>query len=100
MYESAFGESFYLIELLKSVYDWALLADVLNDEKYLSYAKVDIYDKHRADLTILKEYVKKYAPDKKDAIFKKNQSGTCNYVAYSGHLSKGSVEKKCSQSDF
>ncbi len=100
LYESAFGESFYLIELLKSVYDWALLADVLNDEKYLSYAKVDIYDKHRADLTILKEYVKKYAPDKKDAIFKKNQSGTCNYVAYSGHLSKGSVEKKCSQSDF
>ncbi len=59
LYESAFGESFYLIELLKSVYDWALLADVLNDEKYLSYAKVDIYDKHRADLTILKEYVKK-----------------------------------------
>ena len=32
VYESVFGESFYLIELLKAVYDWALLAGVLHDE--------------------------------------------------------------------
>lgn len=100
IYESAFGESFYLIELLKSVYDWALLADVLNNEKYLSYAKIDIFNKHRSDLLLLKEYVKKYVPDKKDEIFKKNESKLHNYVAYSGHLSKGSVEKKCEQSEF
>ena len=100
MYESVFGESFYLIELLKAVYDWALLAEVLHDEKYLSYAKIDVYNKHRDDLKLLKEYVEKYAPDKKDIIFKKNKKELCNYAAYSGHVSKGSVEKKCLQSDF
>ena len=100
IYESAFGESFYLIELLKSVYDWALLADVLNNKKYLSYAKIDIFNKHRSDLLLLKEYVKKYVPDKKDEIFKKNEPDLHNYVAYSGHLSKGSVEKKCKQPKF
>lgn len=100
VYESVFGESFYLIELLKAVYDWALLAEVLHDEKYLSYAKIDVYNKHRDDLKLLKEYVEKYAPDKKDIIFKKNKKELCNYAAYSGHVSKGSVEKKCLQSDF
>ena len=99
-YESVFGESFYLIELLKSVYDWALLADILDDKKYLSYAKTHIFDKHKSDLSLLKEYVKKYAPEKKKEIFEENKSGLCNYAAYSGHLSKGSVEKKCTQDDF
>lgn len=96
VYESVFGESFYLIELLKAVYDWALLAEVLHDEKYLSYAKIDVYNKHRDDLKLLKEYVEKYAPDKKDIIFKKNKKELCNYAAYSGHVSKGSVEKSVS----
>lgn len=71
VYESVFGESFYLIELLKAVYDWALLAEVLHDEKYLSYAKIDVYNKHRDDLKFLKEYVEKYAPDKKDIFLRK-----------------------------
>lgn len=100
IYESVFGESFYLIELLKSVYDWALLADILDDKKYLSYAKTCIFDKHRSDLVLLKEYVRKYIPEKKKEIFEENKSGLCNYAAYSGHLSKGSVEKKCTQDDF
>ena len=36
LYESVFGENFELIERLKAVYDWAVLADILNDKKYLS----------------------------------------------------------------
>ena len=49
---------------------------------------------------MLKQYVKDYAPSKYKLIFGENKSGTCNYLAYSGHISKGSVEKKCSQADF
>ena len=100
VYESAFGDRFELIELLKAVYDWALLADILNNHNYISFAKCDLYDKHKSDLNTLKAFVRTYIPEKKQTIFNENKSGVCNYLAYSGHTSKGSVEKKCSQQDF
>lgn len=100
VYESVFGDRYELIELLKAVYDWALLADILNNHDYISFAKCDLYDKHKSDLETLKAFVKTYIPEKKQIIFNENKSGVCNYPAYSGHTSKGSVEKKCSQQDF
>ncbi len=100
LYESVFGENFELVERLKAVYDWAVLADILNDKKYLSYAKCDIYQKHRDDLDLLKKFIEEYIPEKKNLILKANKANTNNYMAYSGHNSKGSVEKKCVQQDF
>lgn len=100
VYASVFGEQFELVERLKAVYDWAVLADILNNRKYISYAKCDIYNKHKTDLSTLKKYVKTYIPEKYRLIFSENKSGTNNYLAYSGHNSKGCVEKKCSQIDF
>lgn len=100
VYESVLGERFALVEQLKAVYDWALLADILNNHKYISFAKCDVYDKHKSDLKTLKAYVKAYIPGKYNLIFNENKSGVCNYPSYSGYTSKGSVEKKCSQSDF
>lgn len=98
-YESAFGEDFELIEKIKAVYDWVVLADVLKGKKYLSYAKVDDYNKHKSDLKLLKTYVKEYCPEKYDLIFNVNKSGTENYVAYSKH-SKTPLEKTCNQEAF
>lgn len=63
-YEIVFGENFELIEKLKAIYDWAILADILNGKEYISYAKVDTYEKHKRDLKLLKEYVKAYVPEK------------------------------------
>ena len=100
VYESVFGDRIELIERLKAVYDWALLADVLNNHKFISFAKCDVYDKHKKDLKTLKAFVKKYIPKKYDSIFNENTSGLCNYLSYAGHSSKGTVEKKCSQQDF
>ncbi len=100
LYKEVFGGRFEMIERLKAVYDWALLADILNDRKYLSYAKCDVYDKHKNDLKQLKTYVKKYAPDKYNLLFNENKKGVCNYLAYSGHSTKNAVEKKCSRVDF
>ena len=100
VYESVLGDRFELVERLKAVYDWALLADILNNHSYISYAKCDIYDKHKNDLKTLKAFVKANIPEKYNLIFNENKKGVCNYVAYSGYVSKGSVEKKCSQQDF
>ena len=100
VYESVLGDRFELIERLKAVYDWALLADILKNHNYISFAKCDIYDKHKSDLRLLKAFVKSYIPTKYNLIFNENKKGVCNYPAYSGYTSKGSVEKKCNQQDF
>ena len=100
VYEATLGERFEVLERLKAVYDWALLADILNNQNYISFAKCDVYDKHRRDLKILKAFVKTFVPEKYKLIFSENKKGLCNYLAYSGYCSKGSVEKKCQQQDF
>lgn len=99
-YMSVFADRFELIERLKAIYDWALLADVLNGCPYLSFAKCKIYDRHKSDLKELKEYVKNYLPEKSRLIFSENKKGCNNYTAYSGYTSKGRVIEKCSQEDF
>jgi len=100
VYESVFGDGFELLEKMKAVYDWAILADILNNQKYISFAKCEIYDKHKKDLKMLKEYVNAYIPEKYNLIFNENKSGTFNYLAYSGYSKKNPVEKKCQQQDF
>lgn len=100
IYESVLGDRIELVERLKAIYDWALLADTLNNHKFISFAKCDIYDKHKKDLKLLKAFVKKYIPEKYGLIFNENKSGLCNYLSYGGYSSKGSVEKKCNQQEF
>lgn len=100
VYESVFGDGFELVERLKAVYDWALLADILNNHSYISFAKCEIYSKHKKDLQTLKSFVKTYVPNKYRFIFSENKKGICNYLSYSGYTTKGSVEKKCNQQEF
>lgn len=100
IYESVLGDRIELVERIKAIYDWALLADILNNRKFISIAKCDVYDKHKKDLKSLKSFVKKYIPQKYNNIFNENKSGLCNYLSYAGHSSKGIVEKKCNQQDF
>lgn len=100
IYESVFGERFELIERIKAVYDWSVLADILRGEDYISYAKVKTYNKHKSDLALLKEYIKKYLPEEYNLVFNLNDGKTENYLSYSGYSSKSPVKSKCNQEDF
>lgn len=97
-YEQTLGERFEILEKLKAVYDCALLDEILNGEKYLSFAKCRVYDKHKADLQTLKNFIKEYCNNEiYKKVFKDNEVEN-NYSAYSGH---GDVLiKKCTQEDF
>lgn len=55
------GERMYVIDKLHAVYNWALLAEILGTEKYISDAKIRQFEKHKADLSALKKLFKKYA---------------------------------------
>ena len=100
-YEETFHEKFELIAKIKAIYDWALLAEIMNDEQYISCAKVKQYEKHHEDLCLLKKYVKEYDPTLYDKIFNLNKKDVNNYLNYTGHSKKQPLSKnKCTQEEF
>lgn len=103
-YAKCLGDRFELIEQLKAVYDWSILADILSGEKYISFAKVKTFEKHKNDLIKLKKYVKENCPEKYKEVFKESSDKLNNYTAYSGKIKSngktGVLEKACLQEDF
>ncbi len=96
------GEDYDLLIALRGLYDWSVLADILNGHfETISMAKVQIYEQHGKDLQILKYFVRKYVPDKYNEIFRKAKAD--NYVAYTGHMDKDTasqIKKKAKPEDF
>ena len=103
-YVKYLGEKFELISRLKAVYDWAILADILGGEQYISFAKVKAYEQHSHDLKTLKTYAKQYCPEKYREIFKAVKKELDNYTAYSGKIKKngktGVLLNTCNQEEF
>ena len=98
------NEEVQWVKLLRRLYDWALLKDVMKDENSVSAGKVKIYEQHRYDLCGLKKLVRKYAPKKYNKIFRYIQTGK-NYVAYSYNIksAKGDMAKlkaKATEDEF
>lgn len=93
----------YVLDKTKELYDWGILADILSGSKYLSEAKVKIYDKHGEDLRKLKNVVLRLIPDKFNETFKSNEK-TNNYTAYIGKCKingrKENPKANCSREDF
>lgn len=94
-----------LLRVMKAVYDWSVLSNVLNGKQTLSEAKVEVYEQHKNDLKWLKSFVKAYLPQKYKEIFRsegkeeKEKGGIHNYVSYSAHHAKSCVNaEKCSKS--
>ncbi len=104
--EAALGEQFVLIERMKAVYDWSVLADLLGDSASLSEAKVAQYEKHRVDLCYLKELVKEQlGKEIYQEVFVKTDEKLANYSAYVGMTKINGKKqplagKQCSQKDF
>lgn len=71
------------IAVLKAVYDWSVLVDILKGRSSISEAKVEAYEQHARDLKQLKKLVKKYVPEKYNELFRSENNPT-NYVAYIG----------------
>lgn len=84
-------ESYELFLLLKQMHDKGVLANIMKGENgtypYLSYARVDAYNKHKYDLDVLKRVIKKYAPEQYDKMFRIMQDN--NYSAYVGSVNSG-----------
>ena len=87
-----------LIRLLKAVYDWTMICNIMGEEQYYSCAKIKVYDKHKEDLYRLKEYVRANCPQKYNDVFRRNAK-YANYAAYIG-MDKQKGFKKCKRDEF
>lgn len=101
-------EEYDLFSTLKEIHDSALLMHIMNEEKYLSDARVKAYEKHHEDLLELKKVYKKYCPKKYNAMFRTMSEELQNYSAYVGSVKykktirrKGKRGKdKCTEADL
>lgn len=104
--EDVLQERCIVLDVIKSIYDWAILADILKLDKndkniFLSFAKVKTYENHKEDLLLLKKVIKSYNKDEYIKFFKK--IGKNNYCSYVGLVEKNNVKmsvKKCKQEEF
>lgn len=76
-----------LLYRMKALFDWSLLTNILNGERYISRAKVNEYETHKSDLKLLKLMFRKYLPNQYDNMFKKAINNVANYVSYSHNVS-------------
>lgn len=86
------------------LYRWQLFADMQKNNGTISGMMVERYEKHGRDLQELKRWVRAYAPDQFDPLFRKDDNAK-GYAAYTDHLRKPKEFKKeklqrCTQEEF
>ena len=78
---------------MKEMFDIGSLASIMKGHNYLSQARVASYTKHKEDLKLLKEVIKKYCGKKEyDKFFNSDADGS--YASY-----VGSYNSKCEAQD-
>lgn len=102
-YEAVLQEKYVFLVAAKAVYDWTVLSKILGIHKFLSEAKVEVYEKHKSDLAILKSLLKGNK-DLFQNMFGVPKKDEANYSAYIGMVKKNGVkqvvDKNCSKESF
>ena len=90
------GETRYsLIEAMKSFYDASVLLGILGGSvnNYLSFARVEQYEKHKMDLQLLKDVIRLYGTNEEyDEMFRSEKDAT--YSAYVGSCNSEGVSRE------
>ena len=91
------GERYYVVETLKKIYSWKVLHSILGDNKYLSYAMVDKYEKHSEQLKALKYLFHKYTSQDKYNDFFHKRKNVIRMIKTKKMLTKKRIimKKKC-----
>lgn len=91
--------------LIKKIYSWNVLQNVLKGHTYISTAMINKFNKHKKDLNILKRLFENYFPERYDFMFKNIDVKGKNYTNYVKHYKqpksgKGIQLAKCSQEEL
>lgn len=99
---SSYGESFTLLDLMHSVCNYVKFEKIFEGHSDISSAMISVYEKHKADLVLLKKVVRKQSKEDYNKIFR-SVNEEKNYVNYIGYTSKDGRKikvKKCKDEDF
>lgn len=97
------GDRYDLIAALQGLYSWSLLAELMGDHKYISEAKIELYEKHGKDLKVLKRVLKQSPIDYAHMFKAQGSKKNTNYSAYVGVCKikgKKVPVEKCGYEDF
>lgn len=89
-------DKMYLILKVKSLYDWSVLTNILQDSEYLCDAKKRIFEEHKKDLQTLKNLLKSR---KQDTLFREILKSDVIENNYNSYIGKGQ-QKSCGQKEF
>ncbi len=95
-----------VVDVLKTMYDWSVLADILaggewEGESYLSVAKVKSYEKHKEDLRLLKDIFREMGGDiYRDFFQKPGKNNYCAYIKSTSNAGKKKNVKHCEYEDL
>lgn len=85
-------ENYFIVESLKSIYSFLVLQAILDSSENISEAMVKKFDKHKADLDLIKKIFKKYFPSHYCDFFRSDDPKMKNYSNYIKNTSKCSRE--------
>lgn len=94
-YESVLNEKIILLDNIKKIYDSVILSSIKKDNMSLSESKVEIYNKHKEELKVLKKLIKENLPKEYKSFFSDDSEKNNNYKNYIGD-----GQKKINREDF
>ena len=83
-------ENIELLFAAKQVHDLGLLENIMAGSEYISFARVDSYNRHKHDLALLKGVLKRNDKDAYNEMFRVMSAG--NYSAYVGSVNSDKGE--------
>ena len=99
---SSYGDNYVLLEALRAIYSFITFEKLLAGHPDISSAMISVYEKHKADLRLLKDFLKAESPETYVKVFKSTDEKS-NYVNYIGYTKKGGDKKKvkpCNDESF
>ena len=96
-------EHFEVLCAARAIYNFTVFEKVLDGKENISQAMTALYEKHKADLRLLKNFVKaNYAQETYYKIFRssKESANYVNYVGYTKQKNKKKPVKKCGVDAF
>lgn len=88
------GEDYFeIIMAMKDIYDMGSLAGIMKGHNYLSQARVASYEKHKEDLKLLKNVIRKYcSKEDYDNFFNSEADGS--YASYVGSYNSKTKQRR------
>ena len=95
-----YGDDFSLLESIRAIYNFVTFEKLLEGKEDISSAMIDLYEKHEADLRLLKDFILQNASREQYNKFFKTLDKEANYAKYVGFTKKGGDKKKCTPAKY